>query len=82
MLTDTPTPSRETCAVNAARRVPIGPRGLWGALASAAAPRVVARALPVSDVSALGVIAPGMFAYDPALAISLGEELDPAVLLG
>jgi hypothetical protein len=81
MLTSTgdATDPRGVMAVN--RRVPSGPRGLWGALASAVTPRVAARTLPLSDVSTLGVITPGMFAYDPALASSLGEELDPGVLL-
>ena len=77
-----------TGAANGTRRalprhaVPAGPRGLWGALANASTPRVVAKALPVSDLSTLGAAVPGMFAYDPELAVSLGEELDPSVLLG
>ena len=82
MLTTTGAANLATAPASTGVRVPTGPRGLWGALANAAAPRVVARALPLSDVSALGVRARNMFAYDPALAISLGEELDPSVLLG
>jgi hypothetical protein len=82
MLSATGAANHAKVLASPGRRVPSGPRGLWGALATAAAPRVGARALPLSDVSALGVTARSMFAYDPALAISLGEELDPSVLLG
>lgn len=82
MLTTTGASNHATLLASSGSRVPSGPRGLWGALATAAAPRVGARALPLSDISALGVTAPSMFAYDPELAISLGDELDPSVLLG
>lgn len=82
MLSTAGAANHATTPASSGVRVPSGPRGLWGALATAAAPRVGARALPLSDISALGVTAPNMFAYDPALAISLGEELDPSVLLG
>lgn len=55
-----------------------GPRGLWGALASASTPVVGAKALPVLDVTRIGAGGtPRMFAYDPDLAVSLGEELEP-----
>lgn len=63
--------------------VPRGPRGLWGALATVSTPRIDAKALPVVDIALLGAAARGtMFDYDPALAISLGEETDPHSLLG
>lgn len=63
--------------------VPRGPRGLWGALVNASTPRLVERALPVTDTTRIGTTAPSaMFDYDPALAVSLGEEFDPVTLLG
>jgi hypothetical protein len=80
MLTDPP--KNGLVAHSGRPGVPRGPRGLWGALAQAAAPRVVARALPVIDTALIGVSAGSrMFEYDPLLATSLGEELDPRSLL-
>ncbi len=63
--------------------VPRGPRGLWNALASVSTASVSARTLPVFDLDLVGRrgVDP-MFDYDASLAISLGDELDPATLLG
>jgi hypothetical protein len=80
MLTD---PPKNGLAAHSGRPgVPRGPRGLWGALAQASAPSVVARALPVIDTALIGVaVGTTMFDYDPLLATSLGEESDPRSLL-
>ncbi len=81
MLTLTDPPSCER-ALRAGRGVPSGPKGLWGALASASTPSIGARALPVSDTALLGAVPAGvMFDYDPALAVSLGDDLDVSLFL-
>lgn len=52
-----------------------GPKGLWGALATASAPAVGARALPLADTSSWGG-GVSMFAYDAEQAIDLGFDLE------
>lgn len=50
--------------------VPTGPKGLWGALAKAAAPCVTDRQLPVWDLTVLERPV-SMFDYDEAEALPL-----------
>ena len=55
--------------------------GLWGALALVAAPALLERALPATDMSRLG-LSDTMFDYDLALAVDLDialGEFDVAV---
>lgn len=63
-----------TATVGAPTVTPRGRKGLWGALASASAPSVRARSLPLSDVSAGGPTV-SMFDYDVTLAVSLDDDL-------
>jgi hypothetical protein len=51
--------------------IPRGRKGLWGALADVAAPRLADRALPLTDAMLVGTVAVSMFDYDPAIAVRL-----------
>ena len=55
---------------------PTGPKGLWGALAHAAAPSIGLRSLPLTDMALVGSVSStsSMFDYDRALASDLEAD--------